>query len=88
MQGEPAAAEASVTLHQHDACHVFSRGSCPWITGPWQWRAAQGPGRDVWVVTCACTQASWWLQQQPERPMPVSGVRADSRNSLLSLELL
>ena len=19
----------------------------------------------VWIVTCACTQASWWLQQQP-----------------------
>ena len=24
---------------------VFSRGSCLWITGPWQWRAAQAPGR-------------------------------------------
>ena len=22
-------------------------------------------GREVWIVTCACTQASWWLQQQP-----------------------
>ena len=45
MQGEPAAAEASVTLHQPEARCVFSRGSCPWITGPWQWRAAQAPRR-------------------------------------------
>ena len=66
MRGEPAAAEAGVTLQQHEAHRVFSRGGCPWITGPWQWRAAQGPGRGgVWIVTFACTQASWWLQQQP-----------------------
>ena len=45
MQGEPAAAEASVMLHQPEAHHVLSRGSCPWITGPWQWRAAQAPRR-------------------------------------------
>ena len=45
MQGEPAAAEAGVTLHQPEARHVFSPGSCPWIMGPWQWRAAQAPGR-------------------------------------------
>ena len=65
MWGEPAAAEAGVTLHQPEALCVFSRGSCPWITGPWQWPAAQAPGVEVWIVTCACTQASWWLQQQP-----------------------
>ena len=45
MRGEPVAAEASMMLHQPEACHVFSRGSCPWITGPWQRRAAQAPGR-------------------------------------------
>ena len=45
MRGESAAAEASVTLQQPEACRVFSRGSCPWITGPWQWQAAQAPGR-------------------------------------------
>ena len=45
MWGEPAAAEASVTLQLPEARHVFSRGSCPWITGLWQWRAAQAPGR-------------------------------------------
>ena len=45
MWGKPAAAEAGVTLQQPEARHVFSRRSCPWITGPWQWRAAQAPGR-------------------------------------------
>ena len=43
MQGEPEAAEASVMLQQPEALHVFSWGSCPWILGPWQWRAAQAP---------------------------------------------
>ena len=45
MHGEPVAAEAIVTLQQPEARHVFSRGSCPSITGPWQWWAAQAPGR-------------------------------------------
>ena len=45
MQGEPVTAEASMTLHQPEARRVFSRGSCPWITGPRQWRAAQARGR-------------------------------------------
>ena len=27
-------------------------------------------GGEVWIVTCARTQASWWLQQQPEYLMP------------------
>ena len=44
-RGEPAAAEAGVTLRQPEARRAFSRGSCSWITGPWQWRAAQAPGR-------------------------------------------
>ena len=47
MRGEPAAAEAGVTLQQPEARRVFSRGSCPWITGPWQCWAAQAPGRGV-----------------------------------------
>ena len=46
MRGEPVAAEAGVTLNQPEAHRVFSRGSCPWIAGPWQWRAAQAPGRE------------------------------------------
>ena len=62
MRGKSAAAEAGVTLHQPEAHRVFSQGSCPWITGPWQWWAAQALGGEVWIVTCACTQASWWLQ--------------------------
>ena len=45
MRGEPAAAEAGVTLQQPEARCAFSRGSCPWITGAWQWWAAQAPGR-------------------------------------------
>ena len=45
LRGEAVAAEASLTLHQPEARCVFSSGSCPWITGPWQWRAAQAPGR-------------------------------------------
>ena len=45
MRGEPAVAEARVTLQQPEARRVFSGGSCPWITGPQQWRAAQAPGR-------------------------------------------
>ena len=45
MWGEPAAAEASMMLHQPEVCRVFSWGSCPWITGPWQWRAAPPPWR-------------------------------------------
>ena len=64
MRGEPATAEADVTLQQPEAHCVFSRRSCPWITGPWQWWAAQAPRRGGVDVTCACTQASWWLQQQ------------------------
>ena len=44
-QGEPAAAEASVTLQQPEVRRAFSQGSCPWITGPWRWRAAQAPRR-------------------------------------------
>ena len=32
--GEPAVAEASETLQQPEKHHVFSQGSCPWITGP------------------------------------------------------
>ena len=45
MRGEPAAVEAGVTLHQPEARHAFSRGSCPRIMGAWQWRAAPAPER-------------------------------------------
>ena len=34
-----------MTLQQPEAHRAFSRGSFPWITGVWQWRAAQASGR-------------------------------------------
>ena len=45
MWGEPAVAEAEVMLQQPVALCVFYLGSCPWITGLWQWWAAQAPRR-------------------------------------------
>ena len=45
MRGKPAAAETRVMLQQPEARRAFSQGSCPWITGPWQWWAAQAPRR-------------------------------------------
>ena len=45
MRDEPVAAEAGVMLQQPEICRAFSRGSCPWIMGLWQWRAAQANGR-------------------------------------------
>ena len=45
MRGEPAAAEASVTLQQAEARRAFSQGSCPRITGAWQRQATPAPGR-------------------------------------------
>ena len=56
MRGEPAVAEAGVMFQQPEARRVFSRGSCPWITGPWQWWAKQAPGRgDVESDLCLHT---------------------------------
>ena len=56
MRGESVASEATGTLHQPEACRVFSQGSCPWIMGPWQWWAAQPPGRsDVFSDLCLHT---------------------------------
>ena len=46
MRGEPAAAEAGVTLHQPEARRAFSGESCPRITGHWKWQAAPALGRD------------------------------------------
>ena len=45
MWGEPVAAEAGMMLQQPAVGCVFSWGSCPWITGLWQWQAAQAFGR-------------------------------------------
>ena len=65
MRGEPVVAEAGVPLQQPEAHSVFSRGSFPWITGPVAGCTGSGRGGVDRIVTCACTQASWWLQQQP-----------------------
>ena len=88
MRGEPAAAEASVTLQQPEALRVFSRESCPWITGPWQWRAAQAPGRGgvdsdlclhtgflVAAAAALAFHAHLWCQRWWPRLTPVSGAR-------------
>ena len=56
MRGEPPVAEAGVTLQQSEARHVFSRVSCPWIKGPWQWRGAHSPQREGMASDlCLCT---------------------------------
>ena len=65
MRGEPAVAEASMTLQWPEARCVFSREVVPGARDPgggWLHRLPRG---EMWIVTCACTQASWWLQQQP-----------------------
>ena len=60
MWGEPVVAEAGVILQQPEVCRVFSL-----VPGSWD----PGSGglhrlleREVWIVICACTQDSWWLQ--------------------------
>ena len=45
VNGGPAAADTSVMLHHAEVHHVFCQGSCPWITGPWPWRAEPAPER-------------------------------------------
>ena len=46
------------------------------------------PGRAVWRVTCAHTQAFWRRQQQPQRLTPVSGVRLGDALNPLSLRTM
>ena len=64
MRGEPAAAEAGVR------CNSLRRVVCsPGEVVPGSWDPASGrlhrlPGGEVWRVTCARTQVSWWPQQQ------------------------
>ena len=57
MWGEPAVAEADVTLKQPEVRCVCSLGSCPWISRPWQWQAAQAPGGGV----CVCVDSDLCL---------------------------
>ena len=47
-------------------CTMRSPGEV--VPGSWEPGSAglhRLPGGAVWIVTCACTQASWWWQQQP-----------------------
>ena len=52
-------------------CRSLSRAvRSPGEVVPGSWDPGSGglhrlPGGAVWIVTCACTQASWWWQQQP-----------------------
>ena len=65
MRGGPSAAEADVTLQQPEVRRLFSRGSFPWITRPWQWQAAQAPGRGG-VYCDLCLHTGFLVaQQQP-----------------------
>ena len=85
MRGEPAAAEASETSQQPEARRVFSRGSCPWITGPWQWRAAQASGRGS-VDSDLCSHTGFLVAAAAALVShAVSWVCADSRGLRLSL---
>ena len=86
MRGEPAAAEAGMTLHQPEARRAFSRGSCRWITGPWQWRAAQAPGRGG-VDSDLCSHTGF-LVAAAAALASHARLRADSRGSRPSLELV
>ena len=67
MRGKPVAAEASLMLQQPEACPALcSPGEfVPGSRDPVSGGLHRIPGEEVWIVTCACTQASWWLQQQP-----------------------
>ena len=65
MRGEPAAAEASVTLQQPEAHRGSPREVVPGSRDPGSGGLHRLPGGAVWRVTCARTQASWWRQQQP-----------------------
>ena len=85
-------------LQQPEACSAFSRESCPWITGPCQWRAAQAPGRGgvesdlcshtgflvVAAAALACPARLWGPRWWPQLA-PVSGVRLGSALNPLSL---
>ena len=65
MQGEPAATEATMTLQQPVARFVFFWEVVPESRGPGSGGLHRLQGGEVWRVTCACTQASWWQHQQP-----------------------
>ena len=65
MRGEPAAAETSMTFHQPEGAMTYPREVVPGSWDPGSGGLHRLPGGEVWIVTCDCTQASWWRQQQP-----------------------
>ena len=65
MQGEPAVAAAGMTLQQPEAHRASPGEVVPGSRDPGSGGLHRLPGGEVWMVTCACTQASWWQQQQP-----------------------
>ena len=71
-----------MTLQQREACRAFSRGSCPWITGAWWWRAAQAPGRGG-VESELCSHTGFLVAAAAA---PAS--HADNRGSRPSVELV
>ena len=77
-----------MTLQQPEAHCSFSRGSCPWIMGPWQWQAAQFPGRGgvnsdlcshtgflVGAAAALASHACLWGPRCSPWLAPVSGAR-------------
>ena len=88
MWGKPVVAEASMTLHQPEVAVCSPGEVVPGLWDPGSGGLHRLPGGELWLVTCACTPASSWLQQQPQRLMPISGVCANSCGLYPSLELV
>ena len=65
MWDELVAAEASMMLQQPEAAMCSPRAVVPGSRDPGSGGLHRLPGGKVWIVTCVCTQTSWWLQQQP-----------------------
>ena len=87
-----------MTLHQPQARSAFSRGSCPRITGPWQWWAAPAPGRGgmesdlcshtgflVAAAAALASHACLWGPRWSLRLAPISGVHFGGALNPLSL---
>ena len=65
LWGESAVAEASVMLQQHEVAMCSTGEAVLGSRDPGGGGLHRLPGGVVWIVTCACTQASWWLQKLP-----------------------
>ena len=65
MRGKPAAAEARRCCTSLRRAVCSTREVVPGSRDPGSGGLHRLPGEEVWRVTSACTQASWWLQQEP-----------------------